>query len=160
MDTDTLLDLTRRTRKDLLSSTENSAQSSVITLWFPGRKDEGRDSQGVWDGHAHTAVFNMENQQGPAVQHRGLCSMSHGSLDERGVWERIDTCICMTELLCCALETITTLLIGYAPIQNLKFISNNKLKKIKETNLLLNFSLNFAFLQLIFCQRGLSHNKC
>ena len=37
-------------------------------------KDGGRDSQGVWDGHGHTAVFNMENQQGPAGQHRELCS--------------------------------------------------------------------------------------
>ena len=38
-------------------------------------KDGGRDSQGVWDGHGHMAVFNMENQQGPAVQHRELCSI-------------------------------------------------------------------------------------
>ena len=30
-------------------------------------KDGGRDSQRVWDGHGHTAVFDMENQQGPAV---------------------------------------------------------------------------------------------
>ena len=37
-------------------------------------KDGGRDSQGVWDGRGHTAVFNMENQQGPAGQHRELCS--------------------------------------------------------------------------------------
>ena len=43
-------------------------------------KDGGRDSQEVWDGHGHTAVFNMENQQGPAVQHRELSSMSCGSL--------------------------------------------------------------------------------
>ena len=71
MDMDTLLYLTRRTSKDLLDSTGNSAQSSVITLWSPG----GRDSQGAWDGHAHTAAFNTENQQGPAGQHRGLCSI-------------------------------------------------------------------------------------
>ena len=32
----------------------------------PRGKDGGRDSQGVCDGHGHTAVFNMENQQGPA----------------------------------------------------------------------------------------------
>jgi len=44
-------------------------------------KDRGRDSQGVWDGHGHTAVFNMENPQGPAVQHRELCSMLQASLD-------------------------------------------------------------------------------
>ena len=35
-DMDTLLYLTWRTKKDLLSSTGNSAQYSVITLWFQG----------------------------------------------------------------------------------------------------------------------------
>ena len=77
-------------------------------------KDGGRDSQGVWDGHGHTAVFHMENQQGPAVQHRELCSVSRGSLDGRGVWGRMDTCACMAEPLCCPPETITALFIGYA----------------------------------------------
>ena len=24
-----------------------------------------KDSQGVWDGHVHTAIFKMDNQQGP-----------------------------------------------------------------------------------------------
>ena len=36
MDIDTLLHLTWRTSKGLLSSTGCSAQSSVIILWFPG----------------------------------------------------------------------------------------------------------------------------
>ena len=36
MDMDTLLYLPWRTSKDLLSSTGNSAQYSVITLWFRG----------------------------------------------------------------------------------------------------------------------------
>ena len=36
MDMDTLLYLTWRTSKDLLDSTGDSAQYSVITLWFPG----------------------------------------------------------------------------------------------------------------------------
>ena len=26
-------------------------------------KDGGRKSQGVWDGHVHTAIFKMDNQQ-------------------------------------------------------------------------------------------------
>ena len=43
-------------------------------------KDGGRDSQGVWDGRGHTAVFNMENQQGPAGQHRELCSIFSNNL--------------------------------------------------------------------------------
>ena len=40
---DTLLHLTWRTSKGLLSSTGTSAQSSVITLWFPG----GRMGEGI-----------------------------------------------------------------------------------------------------------------
>ena len=43
MDMDTLPYLTRRTSKDLLDSTGNSAQYSVITLWFPG----GRVGEGI-----------------------------------------------------------------------------------------------------------------
>ena len=45
----------------------------------------------------HTAVFNMENQQGPAGQHRGLCSMlcnnlmvprgRDGGRDGQGLWD-------------------------------------------------------------------------
>ena len=38
-----------------------------------------------------------------------------------GVWGRMDTCICMTESLGCSPKMITTLLIGYTPIQNKKF---------------------------------------
>ena len=40
--------------------------------------------------------------------------------DGRGVWGRMDTCVCMAESLCSSLETIMILLIGYTPIQNLK----------------------------------------
>ena len=68
-----------------------------------------RDSQGVWDGHIHTAMFKMDNKQGPTVQHMELCSVLCGSLDGTEVWERMDTWICMTESLCCSPETITTL---------------------------------------------------
>ena len=42
----------------------------------------------------------------------------------------MDTCICMTESLCCPSETITTLLIGDTPIQNIKFLKK-QLKKQK-----------------------------
>ena len=43
MDMDTLLDLTWRTNRDLLDSTGDSAQYSVITLWSPG----GEDGEGI-----------------------------------------------------------------------------------------------------------------
>jgi len=63
----------------------------------------------------------MENQQGPAGQHRELCSVPCGSLGGRGVWERMDTCVCMAESFHSPLETVTTLFIGYNPIKNTKF---------------------------------------
>ena len=43
-----------------------------------------------------------------------LCESLAGS----GVWERMDTCICMAECLCCSPTTIKTLLIGYSPMQS------------------------------------------
>ena len=43
VDVYTLLYLTWRTNRDLLDGTGNSAQSSVITLWFPG----GRMGEGI-----------------------------------------------------------------------------------------------------------------
>jgi len=58
-----------------------------------------------------------------------LCSMLCGSLDERGVWGRMDTCICMTKSLHCSPETITTLLIGYTPIQKEKFKKRRRRKR-------------------------------
>ena len=59
---------------------------------------------------SNTAIFKMNNQQGPAV-HRDLCSVLYGSLDGRGVWGRMDTCICKAEVLPCSPETITNLLV-------------------------------------------------
>ena len=47
-----------------------------------------------------------------------LCSMLCCNADGRGVWGRIDTCICMAESLCCSPETVATLLIGYIPKQH------------------------------------------
>ena len=65
----------------------------------------------------------MKNQQGPAGQHRELCSVSRGSLFGRGVWGggRMDTCISMAESLCCLPETITALLIDYILMENKMF---------------------------------------
>ena len=53
------------------------------------------------------------------------------SLDGRGAWGRMETCICMAEFLHCSPETIT-LLSGYTPIQNVFAIKNNNKIKIKK----------------------------
>ena len=31
------------------------------------REKDGGKGQGVWDGQVHTAIFKMDNQQGPTV---------------------------------------------------------------------------------------------
>ena len=38
-----------------------------------------------WEGHVHSAMFKMDNQQKPIVYHMELCSMLCVSLDGRGV---------------------------------------------------------------------------
>ena len=55
-----------------------------------------------------------------------------GNPDWRGVWGRMDTCICMIESLCCSPETVTALLSGYTPIQNIKFKKTQYLKSAKK----------------------------
>ena len=53
-----------------------------------------------------------------------LCSMLCASLDGRGVWGRMDPCMCMAESLCCSPKT--TVLIGYTPIQNNKKVQKKR----------------------------------
>ena len=43
-----------------------------------------RYCKGVWEGHVHTAMFKMHNQQGPTVEHTELCPVLCGSRDGRG----------------------------------------------------------------------------
>ena len=67
----------------------------------------------------------MNNQQGPTVQHRELCSVLCGSLDGKGFggeWTRVY----MADPLCCSPETITALFVNWL-YPNI--IQNYKLKK-------------------------------
>ena len=50
----------------------------------------GEDTWGVWDGHVHTAVFKVDNQEGPhCIAHGTLLNVMRqpgweGSLRENG----------------------------------------------------------------------------
>ena len=55
-----------------------------------------------------------------------LCGRPGG----KGVWGRMDPCICMPEALRCLPGTITTLLISYALIQNKKLKYTSETEKI------------------------------
>ena len=63
----------------------------MTELW---KVQEGLEIPGC-DGRAHTAAFELDHQQGPTGQHRGLCSAPRGGPDGRGVWGRTDACICL-----------------------------------------------------------------
>ena len=63
-----------------------------------------------------------------------LCSILCVSLDEKEVWGRMDTCICMAESLQCPPET-TTLLISYALKQNAFGVKKIKIFKKGKKNL-------------------------
>ena len=69
-------------------------------------EDGGRDSQGVWDAHGHTAVFNMENQQdllsstGNSVQYSVITLWSPGGRMGEGIVREsgmdMDSLLCLT----------------------------------------------------------------
>ena len=99
-----------------------------MNLWLQG----GRDN---WESHLHTAIFKMDNQQRPVVQHVSLLSLPAWV----GLWGRMNTCICMAESLHCSPKVTTTLLIGHTPLQNVLVLNKNKYipkKKKKRRSLL------------------------
>ena len=71
-------------QRERLMDTENKLRELIVA---GGGRVVGRDNSGVWDGHAHTATFNMGNQQGPALQHMELCSLLCGRLGEGSLGE-------------------------------------------------------------------------
>ena len=56
----------------------------------------------------------MDDQQGPAAEHRGLRSVLCGGLDGRGIGEsgHVCVCVCVAEALHHAPEAITALLVS------------------------------------------------
>ena len=58
-----------------------------MNLWLPARRDGGRDSWGIWEEHVHTAMFEMDNQQGTSLERMKLCSCSVAAREEGGLEE-------------------------------------------------------------------------
>ena len=74
------------TQTNLFTKQKHNHRLGERFYGYEGGRMGERNSKGVWDGHVHTAIFKKDNQQGPTcVEHRELCSMLYGSLDERGV---------------------------------------------------------------------------
>ena len=74
----------------------------------------------------------MDKQQKLIVEYMELFSMLCSSLNGRGIWGRMDTCIGMAESIHCSPETITTLLISCTPIQNVFGVKLKKKLRLKK----------------------------
>ena len=90
---------------------ELTKQKQVLRL-----TDGGRDSLGVGDGRVHTAVFKMD-----LLCSTGTSAQCYVAARMRGEFGGEWIHVCVAEPLCCPPETMTTLLIGYVPMQNKKF---------------------------------------
>ena len=64
----------------------------------------------------HTAIFKIDNQQGPTIQYREFCSIFCNNLKEKRICKEC-IYINITESLCHTPETNTTQLINYTPTQ-------------------------------------------
>ena len=96
-----------------------------MSLWLQGGRMGERQSQGVCDGHVHTAILKLEYQQGPTVYHNVMQQPGwEGSLGENGqmhiTWLGPFNVHLKLSQHC--------LLISYTLIQNTKF--NNEIKGI------------------------------
>ena len=110
MDTDILLYFKGITNKDLLSSTGNSAQSSVITLWSPG----GRMGEGIvreFGMDMDTLLYLTWRSNKELLSRTGSSAQCHVAAWMGGEFGgRRDTC--MAESLHRPPETVTTPLIS------------------------------------------------
>ena len=95
--------LERNDTNELTYKTEKDSQTSKMNLGLPGAGTV-RDFGKVM----YTLLYLKQiTSKRLTVWHRELCSVLCGSLDGRGVWARMDTCICMAESLPCPPETIS-----------------------------------------------------
>ena len=76
---------------DLFTKQKETHGLENLTYGCQGKRMKGSDMQGIWDRLLLTAIFKMDNQQGPTEQHRELYWMLHGGLDGRGVCGNMDT---------------------------------------------------------------------
>ena len=83
------------------------------TYGYQEGRAASRDRLGALDWHVHTAIFRIDKQQGPTMQHRDHCSVLCDDLNGKQIWQRIDAFICISGSLCCTSETNTPLLVNY-----------------------------------------------
>ena len=78
----------------------------MVTRWLG---DVGKDKLGRWNGHTHTTVYEIDNQQAPTVYHSELYSIVCNNLYGKEYKKRVDICVCIIDPLCCTPGTNTIL---------------------------------------------------
>ena len=99
----------KKDTNEFICRTETDSQTLKANLWLPNGTIRGRYGLGVWNWHMHTVVYGMDGQWGTSVEHRELYPIFCDNLCGKRIQKRMDACICITELLCCTAEIITTL---------------------------------------------------
>ena len=61
---------------ELIYETETDSQTEKTDLWLPRGRGRERDGLGIWAWQMKTITFRVDKQQGPAVQHGKLYSIS------------------------------------------------------------------------------------
>ena len=72
-----------------------------------------RKSNSIRDLWYNTQYGPDKNNNYSTLKNRELCSIFCSKVNGKRIWKRINTCVCITESLCCTPETNITLLINY-----------------------------------------------
>ena len=65
---------------ELIYKTETDSQTQETNVWLPkGKGSRGGINQEVGI-NIYTTIYKIDNQQGPTVQHRELCSILYNNL--------------------------------------------------------------------------------
>ena len=74
---------------ELIYKIETESQTRRRNLWLQGKKGWGERELGSLGSHVHSVMFQMNNQQGPSVQHRELCLALYNNLNGKRIRKRI-----------------------------------------------------------------------
>ena len=103
---------------ELIYKTETDPQTHIMSLWLLGRRGGGGIIREFGMVMYRLLYLRWITKKDYSIAQGALLNVMWQPAWE-GVWERMDTCVCMAQS--CSPETITTLLTGYISIQNKKF---------------------------------------
>ena len=65
----------KKDTNEVIYKTETDSQTQKTNYGCQRGKVGMENKLGVWDCHIHTSISKIDNQKGPTVQHRELCSV-------------------------------------------------------------------------------------